>query len=59
MSKWKLCSVAGCKSLSQKRGLCWGHLDRLKRTGDIQADKPIRKPMVRLGKILDITNKKL
>ena len=36
------CAVPDCAREAQRRGWCWAHYDRWKRTGDVQAWKPIR-----------------
>jgi hypothetical protein len=38
------CSVEGCDRPAVKRQLCQTHASRLRKEGDVQADKPIRKP---------------
>jgi len=43
MSKWKLCSVPGCPAVAIRRGLCATHLSRWRRTGDAQADVPVKR----------------
>ena len=35
------CSVPGCDEISEGRGLCHGHLQRVLRTGDVRADVPL------------------
>jgi hypothetical protein len=37
-----LCSVEGCGRRIFRRGLCSSHYERLRKTGDVQADKPLR-----------------
>lgn len=39
--KWKACAVAGCLRRVKARGLCKAHLERLRKTGSVQADLPI------------------
>lgn len=38
----EVCTVAGCHREVQARELCAAHLQRLRRTGDIRADEPVR-----------------
>lgn len=36
------CSVEGCDRVAKVRGMCQAHDARMRKTGDVQADKPLR-----------------
>lgn len=42
------CSVAGCRHGHHALGLCRGHYDRLRRTGQVSPDRPLGRPLRRL-----------
>lgn len=39
----KICAVSSCERTTTRKDYCDAHYDRLRRTGDVQADKPLRK----------------
>ncbi len=39
-----VCGAEGCDRPHEARGYCFMHYDRLRRTGDVQADRPKQKP---------------
>ena len=41
MSKWIACSVAGCVRRARAHGLCEAHINRLRRIGSVQAERPV------------------
>jgi hypothetical protein len=42
MSRWRACQVNGCLRRSRTHGLCDAHAKRLKITGKLQEELPVR-----------------
>jgi hypothetical protein len=51
MSRWQRCQVQGCLRVAKVRGLCDAHYKRLRKSGSVQAEQPVRSLMRRIKRL--------
>jgi hypothetical protein len=51
MSRWQPCQVGGCIRPAHIRGLCDAHYKRLRVSGSVQAEQPVRSLMRRIKRL--------